>query len=366
MFKIVRTFHPVGQGAFYSEKHNNFNIVYDCGAQPLSEAVKTAVEAEFSQDDVIDILFISHLDYDHVSAISILKSSVRKIKQVVMPLIAPAQKALMVNINRSLSQHILTLISSPESFFDNDTKITYVEPAENSQIEQPEDSSPILVAEEVDFPTRISSGRKIQLSTNGWVFVPFNVEYAKRNSELVRRLTRSGFNPKKFQQDPEYTVNSLTDVTSRRALRGIYNKLEGSVNENSLILYSGPSSEIDFRLDRKGKSKFPKNCRYLYRRPGCIYTGDANLKCCPSLEIVFSEYKDYVGTIQIPHHGSRKSFELTKIWGCKRPIFYPVSYGSKNSYGHPAPEVINDLSRLLGFPLLINEHPNSIQRFYWI
>ena len=32
---IQRTFHPVGQGAYYSERHisNNINIVYDCGTE---------------------------------------------------------------------------------------------------------------------------------------------------------------------------------------------------------------------------------------------------------------------------------------------------------------------------------------------
>ena len=36
---------------------------------------------------VIDILFISHFDYDHVSLIEHLKKSVKKIRFVVMPLL---------------------------------------------------------------------------------------------------------------------------------------------------------------------------------------------------------------------------------------------------------------------------------------
>ena len=33
MILIERIFHTIGQGAFYSEKHDNFNIVYDCGTE---------------------------------------------------------------------------------------------------------------------------------------------------------------------------------------------------------------------------------------------------------------------------------------------------------------------------------------------
>lgn len=37
--ELIRTFHSVGQGAFYTEKHifdtNEFVIVYDCGSKTL-------------------------------------------------------------------------------------------------------------------------------------------------------------------------------------------------------------------------------------------------------------------------------------------------------------------------------------------
>ena len=71
---IIRTFHPVGQGAFYSERHNDFNIVYDCGTEWKNRGKKVidkTIQSSFSKEDVIDILFISHFDYDHVSKIKV-------------------------------------------------------------------------------------------------------------------------------------------------------------------------------------------------------------------------------------------------------------------------------------------------------
>jgi Cft2 family RNA processing exonuclease len=82
-YQVVRTFHPIGQGAFYTERHESFNVVYDCGAMPLSNNSKSIVSSAFSKNDDIDILFISHFDYDHVSAISMLVKSVSSIKTVV-------------------------------------------------------------------------------------------------------------------------------------------------------------------------------------------------------------------------------------------------------------------------------------------
>ena len=54
---VKRVFHPVGQGAFYSEHHDNFTVVYDCGATSKKLASKVVAQS-FKQNDVIDILFI--------------------------------------------------------------------------------------------------------------------------------------------------------------------------------------------------------------------------------------------------------------------------------------------------------------------
>lgn len=96
--KVVRTFHPVGQGAFYSERfffHNGnqleskHNIVFDCGVLRwpkwiMYHVVKTA----FTDKDEIDHLFISHLDYDHLSLVNTLLKSVKCVRDIVLPLVS--------------------------------------------------------------------------------------------------------------------------------------------------------------------------------------------------------------------------------------------------------------------------------------
>lgn len=70
---MQRIIHPIGQGAFYSERFGNFNIVYDCGEWKKTRKACKLVEKSFDSDKEIDVLFISHFDYDHVSLIPTLK-----------------------------------------------------------------------------------------------------------------------------------------------------------------------------------------------------------------------------------------------------------------------------------------------------
>lgn len=67
--KVVRTFHPIGQGAFYSERYYDddkpgarHNIVFDCGVIAGVVKARKVVSQSFTGNDVIDYLFLSHLD----------------------------------------------------------------------------------------------------------------------------------------------------------------------------------------------------------------------------------------------------------------------------------------------------------------
>ena len=75
--KLTRTFHPVGQGAFYTERFydgdkNVFNMVYDCGSSTKSQYLKNEINDAFKDGTgkaEIDILFVSHFHNDHVNGI---------------------------------------------------------------------------------------------------------------------------------------------------------------------------------------------------------------------------------------------------------------------------------------------------------
>ena len=104
--RVTRTFHPVGQGAFYSERFfmedqqgTVHNIVYDCGVKwGYVGKVKHVVTQAFTQTDTIDYLFISHLDYDHVSLVKTFINNVRAVRNIVLPLVTEEQAMIRFTI----------------------------------------------------------------------------------------------------------------------------------------------------------------------------------------------------------------------------------------------------------------------------
>jgi len=44
---ISRIFYPIGQGAFYAERHKGFNVVYDCGEWKNSKKQKNLLSRAF-------------------------------------------------------------------------------------------------------------------------------------------------------------------------------------------------------------------------------------------------------------------------------------------------------------------------------
>lgn len=374
---IERIFHPIGQGAFYSERHDNFNIVYDCGTEWKNRANKTinkTIKQSFSEDDSIDMLFISHFDYDHVSKIKVLKDHVRTIKKVIMPLLHDSEKYLLTNIYRALNFNILTLINNPQEFFGSDTQIITIIPTENNEAPLNDSIEP----QSIDTLTTssIQSGSILSktFNTYDWIFIPYNYQYNTRNSQLEKLLNTKGFDVDRLKGDPNYTldeiINDMKISKSKggKIFREIYDKLDGKINQNSMLLYSGLNC---VRTDCE-KEVFifyysPRYHDFFYHirwhrmareeyRVSCIYTGDTDLNVV-KIKYIFRNFWKSVGTIQIPHHGDLKSFDISTL--DDRYYWCPISVGEKNSYGHPSPRVIANILSQDSCPILVTENLTS-------
>lgn len=75
---MIRSFLPVGQGAFYCEQFGGFaetervNIIYDCGSSTNVKLVEEQIKNNFQKNEIIHAVFISHLDNDHINGIPFL------------------------------------------------------------------------------------------------------------------------------------------------------------------------------------------------------------------------------------------------------------------------------------------------------
>lgn len=366
---IKRIFFPIGQGAFYAEIHGEFNIVYDCGNWKQTNLSKKIVKQSFTKNDDIDILFISHLDWDHISLLETLKKTVKSIHNVILPLLHDDKKIFLRKVYHGLGYSSLDIIDNPIKFFGNNTNIIYVSPSESNETNDLEDET-IILAGNNNIPREVNSGRVIKLVKDhyNWCFVPFNIENKQRNEILERELKKAGFDVDKLKTDTGYTLTKLTTKKDKNKLKKIYNSLEGKINENSLVIYSGPASmqNVHYNYVSHYHSNF---CGYSFqeylldydnlyysKKVGCIYTGDIDLNKF-DITRLFNKYWDVIGTIQIPHHGSIYSFEQSFLRN--GPFICPISYATNNSYGHPSYNVIADIVSHGSHIINITEKVNS-------
>lgn len=121
--ELIRTIHPIGQGAFYSEKFkaedgHTVNVVYDCGSgttRTISQPCQDIINGAFNPGEEIDILFISHFHADHINGISTLKNRCN-IKKVVIP-----------HIDTNIKNNLQFLASRSADF---DAELSFIDPYE--------------------------------------------------------------------------------------------------------------------------------------------------------------------------------------------------------------------------------------------
>lgn len=326
--RMLRTIHPVGQGGFASEYFikTKSTFIYDCGSLTSigSQSMKEKfIDASLQEGDV-ECLFISHFDEDHVSLISALKAR-RRIKRVFIPLVDKTTE----NLVRTLfdSSELAELLLNPEVAFGDGVTVYRVEPFGRE---------PVEMGEPIDFGAaggRAQSGQAWRVQGEDWEYALFNVRADKRRQEFTNAcLTLS----------PPIDMDNLDDInyvlSRKRDLKQIYKQMEGGINQNSLLVYSGPTGVKGVAL---------QNCLLNDRfwpfdhASGCFYTGDYD---CTDLRQVLSSLgkrKDLIGTIQIPHHGSKKSWDDRLVLNSGQCYF--IQCGSKNIYGHPAMSVIQSV-----------------------
>lgn len=411
---MIRTFHPVGQGAFYSEEFFDangkavFRVVYDCGSSkycklqsniggsPLNRSdIEKRVENAFNKTDIIDLLFVSHFDSDHVNLISRLRpfKSRHHIRRVVLPLLSAEERYMLTGAyllsdelrgDAEQREIIINMINSPETYFGSCEKIVFVRPEvwndERSKREYPheriafEDLTGVIPSQS---EIVIAKRNPVEKHTSDWIFSPYNHK-PERYHDLKMALEGS-FN----REGRAFELKMLKDVKfvdeNLVALRRCYACLHDGVNRNSMVLYSGPnvitSNVPAGALHRMGDSR--RDCwmgRYLWQmmgccmrcctsrggafhpvfasRPGCLYTGDLSLRDA-QLTRRFKKFSSNIGIVQLPHHGSQDSFGDGDLPMMGRACV--ATYGEKNSYGHPALSVKRVVAKQAGFWVDVTE-----------
>ena len=350
---VRRIIHPVGQGAFYSERirHRNgcLNVVYDCGSNTSHKVngkkkiIQTEIESYYDEKEIIDLLFISHFDSDHVNGLVYLKKHCC-IKRVVMPLIPTSAKCFYLS---QLDENLQQLITNPQAFFGEGAEITHVRCVTK---EEPHTDSWVLRGVEPGHCKEIESGTHIMFGDlHDWCYIPFNFDEEARYSNLINELQIRGLNKDELLRgDVDYITNNRTAINN--AYKNIVKK-KGTSNDSSLVVYSGPcATPHSYRRHSILTGNNYRRHILAEKSVGCLYLGDVNLNqtsngmdLCTALSMHLTNVKEHIGLIQVPHHGSKNNFNDDILFLCNGYQLYFASFKTQNHYGHPSYKVVEDI-----------------------
>lgn len=359
---ILRTFHPVGQGAFYSERHSNpereFSIVYDCGSSTLKAVeLERRVKSSFPKNRDIDILFISHFHDDHINGIKYLAEHCN-IKKVILPFIHKNDHAFVRVENflehgieiRDIVAYTINLLGAETAVFvmQEQTVDFAVEP------QVVDTGEAIDIRGEALTSQTFNSGTVFAINNDSdWYYVPFNYRHSERILQFKQALENEGVTIDE--------INAIEDIGKyKRKLRNAYNKVEGGLNSNSLIVFSGPSNPYEIMSHKS----YHCACHSCCPHPGagCLFFGDMNLnekRIVGNLKSRLGQLSESVGAIQVAHHGSIMNHHES-VFNFENITTAIISYGQSNRYGHPSGWVIGELISAGITPILVTENQRSI------
>lgn len=380
--RMKRTFHSVGQGAFYTERFNignrKINVVYDCGTTtaPKEKIIEREISNVFKKNEEIHALFISHLDADHINGIEYL-AKYCNVKKIFFPIISSENRVLlklMLKISGEAKEEskfvhevldntvnvLRRLVDSPIGGRSREVKLIGVKEGGRREIDSPGEDYQVDV--EI-----LESGKDVSKIIDSdlavfWQYIPYNFRQNERITILKNKMKEEGVS----LNDLEKWDGDIIDK-----MKGMYQKLEGKLNSNSMTLYSGPVNQLISypRIPSKKLEGFRLgyrySCKQVCRRFGCLYTGDYNANSQSNFIQLKEEYKDHwdnIGCIQIPHHGSSYNYNSGLISPMRTCI---VSAGERNSYGHPHSKVLKDIFLKRGNPYWVTEK-GATRKIFWL
>jgi len=408
------SFFKAGQGSFYGgrifsyENGKVYTIVYDCGTSPFisgnSQSLNQEIDffkyskAYYPHTDEIDLLFISHLDYDHVSGLRQILTRYQ-VKNIILPYIEKQQRQFfIISIGTDNKPDDLSIDDYSEFL---ETPHTYIrETSKNKEIQLyfvvPNDKEDILYEGygNGDVPTEVYpmgnpyTGQNEFIDEEGvlvyennlqffiqrqWEFTTYVKSVNKIAISSLKNCLKIIVNKKQDEiLDGEDLKKLITQY--RKQAHKCYTDCIGEINSHGLVLLHGPIN-FEFLVSKiypqcelnyfKISSHFRQ--QILERHPkkrkltmmGTLLFGDTSINPSNNPISFPKDFKAKLGrvhVIQVPHHGSQKNWDFINFKNLKIGEDldkYEIhtttvcNFGYGNKYGHPSNDVVNDLSSTL-------------------
>ena len=395
-------------GRLLSQEKEIFNWVYDCGSMSI-KTVEKAINNFQIEGDIIDLLAISHFDKDHVSGVIKLIEKHEVDTIFLPYLALPIRILQAVQSEGEISLEYTEFILDPVAFLTRIARgrirqIVFALPndrdeslGEGAPERDPEDKEAFIKAklifdpadktEEIleDLNLNVEESEKISVKFTQKIFwVVYNNrviwEFIPHNDAKLAKNISPKFPPPEISEKINQFKEAKDEISRKDILekiRAYYEKEFGKTkrNEISLFLYGGLEAKQETGLIRW--YQFPSNhyfggpfarnfccfygecvfCRlFQMRHPSKIailYTGDGNLrKRDGTINENYGALRKRLTrkrlgqllALQAPHHGAIGNWPL----GLADEInldFSVFSAGSRNHYGHPHQDVLNDFKK---------------------
>lgn len=415
--RLERTIWPVGHGAFYTERfmneHNDvlFTAAYDCGAKSVGRVQNWINEVTNRCQEQIDILFISHLHFDHICGLyhllhtNVVGSTNLLVQKVILPHLKQEDilEAIIYNaIVTSSNGELVEENAQIQSLLISIARGEFREQAAQVGINEGEPEVIISLDEErannrLILPANLAESAEITIQTLGqsiWRYKP--VYYLPDDKcERLKNKIDTLMNGNLLHGGKKIDWDALRDYlrTLKRTKRGgldcsdlqkEYNsvfpktKYEQAHNNYSMPVYSGPINNARLRETYPlywYKYGIVARCNDVLFRDyldilsvhtaHCLYTGDfeANdpIKLNESKQVLGLLWAK-VGLLQIPHHISDSNYN-PDLYDHRMLCFGNVDDSGDRSFTF-------DIWRRIMFnhhcPALIITDRNKPQRFIYI
>lgn len=357
---FLRTLHPVGQGAFYTEVFKRedgtlFTMVYNCGTETDSKILEAQI-ADFKKGiNQIDLLFISHFHRDHISGLDKLLSGISVVKTVIpmlseqMVTLARVQNLLQYKKAALATDDIINALYLSDDTLERFGEVIIIKPDYSDLSEEGQWSV-------LERRKHVRSGSSIDGFESLWEYVPFNA-VSIPNQRAIDFIEGLKHIPGALDDGCKLNVSKIIRGC-RTKVKELYGRVMKGADENlyTMTVESRPSESLAMGSDPN-----------VVREARCLYTGDFDSVGNGSLWNRFTTVYDYpgIGTVQIPHHGSRHNWRQEFLNGDPRRFF--ISVGTTNTYHHPDFWVVKDVCDAKSHVDVITEKKETGQEIrYWI
>lgn len=347
--QVVRTIHPVGQGAFYSETlhrpglNDDKHIVYDCGVLPMSSRLAEEINNFLPTGSTIDIMFISHFHADHVNGLKLLAEKY-KIKNLVLPQIDNYEWFYFLENYLTAGIADENIIEDVKNSVGN-AKIIQVAPREENGDRNVSEEFASIDGLGGRFINGLSPIVIDRQNFALWHFIVVN-PLLKGDLEALRTAIEDiDYDGRKITIEDLYQPKILDAI--RKDLQAVYEKVFKGGNEYSMCMLSELANRKEYRSYSwyNRRNRLCMGCRlYGYDDiDGGLYCGDADFLHCDTLDCLKKRLggrENNVGMLQLPHHGSKENFNIELLNWLGNVTVTFACYGSPNRYNHPSSDVM--------------------------